>query len=277
MKLNDVINEQYLSAESLKSSYEFALPFPHIVMENFIKLDLLKAVVNEFPDRHVMTKRSSLEIKRASKGMRALTPSAANLTAYLHSEMMLEWLNDLTGIREPLIPDPYLVGGGYHQSEKGDVLKVHSDFNKHPYVGLDRRLNLLIYLNENWKDDWGGALQLFDREMKSGQTIFPRFNTAVLFTTTSFSYHGFPDHMDCPENRSRQSLAYYYYSNGRPDHELSIGVHDTLWKERHGEKFTKNMPLSASEKYISKLSPRSVIRDCVPPILLRGIKKLLGN
>lgn len=277
MNLKDVINQEYLDPIKLKSVYQSALPFPHIVMPNFINKNLLNGIVDEFPDKNLISKRSEIEIKRSSKGMKSLMPHAAYLTNYLHSEMMLEWLNCLTEIKQPLISDPYLVGGGYHESQRGDLLKVHADFNKHPQLGLDRRLNLLIYLNKNWQSEWGGSLGLYDRDIRLSQTILPEFNTAVIFATTSYTYHGFPDSIQCPENQSRRSLAYYYYSNGRSDYEQSCGVHSTLWKERAGEKFTINTPLSASEKYLNNISLRSVVKDCVPPILLKGINKLLGG
>ena len=123
---------------------------------------------------------------------------------------MMSQLNELTRIKEPLISDPYLSGGGYHEIKTGGLLKVHADFNKHPKLDLDRRLNLLIYLNEDWKDEWGEALQLFEQDMdRAIQTVYPRFNTAVLFTTTDYTYHGHPDPLKCPEDRSRKSSAYY--------------------------------------------------------------------
>ena len=276
MKLEDVINERYLDSKSLNSSFAAALPFAHIVMENFLRTDLAKAVADEFPDARTL-KKNSLETNRSSKGMGVLSPTAVHLTAYMQSDLMLDWLGDLTGISEPLISDPYLVGGGYHESRKGDVLKVHADFNKHPSLDLDRRINFLIYLNENWEDDWGGAIQLFDRSIKPVQTVSPRLNTAVIFATTSHTYHGFPDPIDCPENRSRRSLAYYYFSNGRPKQELSLGGHSTLWKEREGEKFENNTSLSASEKFKNNITLESLARDCTPPILLKGVKRLLGK
>ena len=274
MKLEDFMNDQYLDAMSYHRSFTSALPFSHIVLKNFLKIDLLRAVADEFPHRDALQKRSSVEIERASTGMRTLTPSAIFLNTYLQSEIMLDWLSALTGIEETLISDPYLVGGGYHESRRGDLLKVHADFNKHPQLNLDRRLNLLIYLNDPWDDNWGGALQLFDQTISPRQTILPRFNTAVIFATTSHSYHGFPDPIQCPEDSSRKSLAYYYYTNGRPGAELSLGEHGTLWKERNGEKFKKNTPLSASEKFNRRNTLVAVARDFMPPALYRLLKKI---
>ena len=269
MKLSDVINEQWIDAKSLSFQYSQAAPFPHIVIENFIKEDVLQRVTNEFPDLSklkdsVIQFHNNKEIKLAGKGMQVLSPAALELNTYLQSDLMMNWLNDLTSIKEPLISDPYLSGGGYHEIKTGGLLKIHADFNKHPKLDLDRRLNLLLYLNKDWKDEWGGALQLFDENMeKAIQTVYPRFNTAVIFTTTSYTFHGHPDPLNCPENRSRKSLAYYYFSTGRPQTEVSTEKHSTLFKERKGESF-KAVP-----------NIKLILRDITPPIFIKAAKRLL--
>jgi len=249
MNLSEVINQQWLDPNPLKDIYATAAPFPHIVMENFIKEDLLDEVAHEFPDLAqakggVKQFDNAKEIKLASKGMQVLSPSALHLNSYLQSDLFLEWLNTLTGIQEPLISDPYLAGGGYHEIKSGGLLKIHADFNKHPRLNLDRRLNLLLYLNKDWDEEWGGALQLFDESMERPiQIIPPRFNTTVIFSTTSYTFHGHPDPLKCPENRSRRSLAYYYFSTGRPNNEVSSERHSTLFKERKGESFSTKLSL----------------------------------
>tara|TARA_B110000977_G_C10708535_1_gene350280 strand:- start:9 stop:455 length:447 start_codon:yes stop_codon:yes gene_type:complete len=145
------------------NQYFDAAPFPHIVLDNFIKEDVLEQVLTEFPDlsklKGTVTQfNNSKEIKLAGKGKQVLSPAALELNTYLQSDLMMSWLNELTRIKEPLISDPYLSGGVYHEIKTGGLLKVHADFNKHPKLDLDRRLNLLIYLNEDWKDEWGVAI-----------------------------------------------------------------------------------------------------------------------
>lgn len=267
MKLDEVINPKWLNATELNSNYMSAAPFPHIIMENFIQEDILQAVANEFPDLSLLKDtavqfQNEKEVKFAGKGMQVLSPSALHLTSYLQSDLMMDWLNQLTGIREPLIADPYLSGGGYHEIKSGGLLKIHADFNKHPKLNLDRRLNLIIYLNKDWENEWGGGLQLFNETMEEAiQTVLPQFNTAVLFSTTSYTFHGHPDPLSCPKNRSRCSLAYYYFSTGRPASEVS-SEHSTIFKERQNEKFTETYNL------------KSLLKDLTPPLISKAVKKV---
>lgn len=268
MKLDDVINEKWLDAQSLSARYRGADPFPHIVMDDFVREDILDSVASEFPDLSkakgaVIKFENEREVKLAGKGMQVLTPAALHLNSYLQSDLFLEWLQKLTGIKETLISDPYLAGGGYHEIKRGGLLKVHADFNKHPLLDLDRRLNLLLYLNKDWREDWGGELQLFDNNLdEAKQKITPSFNTAVIFTTTSFTYHGHPDPLVCPEDRSRRSMAYYYFSIGRPKNEIASKGHSTLFKPRVNESFRR-------------FTIKNVARDFLPPILVRALRRML--
>lgn len=263
MNLCDILNEKYTNIQKFSDEYSSGSPFPHIVMENFIKPSILKSVLQEFPDRKVIEAYlTDREIKLASKGTRVFSPAAAYLNSYLQSDLMLNWLAELTQIKEPLISDPYLAGGGYHETQSGGYLKVHADFNRHPEHLLDRRLNLLIYLNEGWLRSWGGELGLYDEKIVCRKKIVPTFNTAIIFSTTSDSFHGFPDPITCPPEHSRKSLAYYYYSSSHPKSENS---HSTLWMNRPGERLSRDD------------MGRSWIQDLTPPIILRCLKKALAK
>lgn len=270
MKLTDVLNENWADPKALTDSYKSAAPFPHIVMEDFLRADLLERVESEFPDLEreessVIKYSDGNAIKLASGGMQAFKPSAVELNNYLQSDLMLNWLNHLTGIKEPLISDPYLSGGGYHEIKKGGFLNVHVDFNKHPLIDLDRRLNLLIYLNKDWEKDWGGELQLFDNpDGPPIAEIAPRFNTAVIFTTTSFTFHGHPKPLNCPSDRSRKSLAYYYFSSGRSDDEVLDKNHSTLWRSKRWQ----DLPM--------RLMFKDLALNLTPPLLVRIIRKFFN-
>jgi len=161
-----------------------------------------------------------------------LRPAMRAFLWEMSSPPVLQFLEALTGIGG-LIPDPYFGGAGPHQILPGGFLKVHADFNWHPLLKLDRRLNLLVYLNKDWREEYGGHLELWDREMKACERrILPVFNRTVVFSTTDFSYHGHPRPLSCPEGMTRKSVSFYYYTNGRPDEERSA-PHDTVFRKTH--------------------------------------------
>lgn len=233
-----------MDPSTLSSQYRSNSPFPHIVLDNFISEDLLNSVSEEFPDLKTLDNKlefsNQKEIKFASTGSSELSPSARFLINFLNSDIFLRYLQHLTGISEPLISDPYLSGGGYHEIKTGGVLKVHADFNKHPKLNLDRRLNLLLYLNKDWDSSWGGNLELYKPNDLSSPVVSvePIFNRCVIFSTTSFTYHGHPEPLTCPEERSRRSIALYYFSTGRPENEVFTTRHGTIFVETKGEKFS---------------------------------------
>jgi hypothetical protein len=131
----------------------------------------------------------------------------------LNSPEFVTWLSQLTGIPE-LVSDEMLEGGGLHQAAAGGFLNVHTDFSNHHYhKNWRRQVNLILYLNPNWREQWGGALELWDREMRRCVVkVPPLFNEALIFRTDEISYHGFPEPLQCPQGETRKSLALYYYT-----------------------------------------------------------------
>src|SRR6202040_262421 len=176
---------------------------------------------------------------------------------HLNSITFLEFLSAVTGIPN-LISDPSFEGGGLHQIVRGGKLAIHADFNRHRNYGLDRRLNLLLYLNKDWREEYGGHLQLGDREMSACQAkVLPLFNRVMIFGTTDFTYHGHPDPLQCPEAMTRKSLALYYFSNGRPAEEVS-GDHSTLFRARDERDLRPTVKQRVSR----------IAADFLPPILI---------
>lgn len=218
---------------ALRRRFEEAQPFPHIVIDGLFEEEVLDQVLNEFPTPDAIAWQrfnNPLEKKLGYTYKSPLAPRLRNFLFEMNSPTLLEFLEQVTGI-EGLIPDPYYGGAGPHQILPGGFLKVHADFNWHPILKLDRRLNLLVYLNRDWKPEYGGALELWNRETtECVQRILPVFNRTVVFATTDFSFHGHPEPLSCPEGMSRKSVSLYYYSNGRPDSEKSA-PHDTIFRE----------------------------------------------
>ncbi len=219
-------------ARALAARYRAADPFPHIVLDGLFDDRALDAVLREFPapdDMQWMQFDNPLEKKLGYFYEKStISQTVRDFLEAMNSFEMLLWLEALTGI-EGLIPDPYFGGGGLHQIEPGGFLKVHADFNVHPKLKLDRRLNMLIYLNKNWKEEYGGHLELWDRDGKScRKRILPVFNRTVVFSTTDTSYHGHPHPLASPPGVTRKSVSLYYYTAGRPQAERSA-PHDTVF------------------------------------------------
>ncbi len=221
-------------ARALAARYRDAQPFPHIVLDGLFDDDVLRAVLRDFPSPEAMKWMrfdSPLEKKLGYFHETSAVPGTIRhfLNALSSFEMLL-WLEALTGI-DGLIPDPYFGGGGLHQIEPGGFLKVHADFNVHPKLKLDRRLNMLIYLNQNWREEWGGHLELWDRDVRRCvERILPLFNRTVVFSTTDTSFHGHPNPLASPPGVTRKSVSLYYYTAGRPADERSA-PHDTLFRD----------------------------------------------
>jgi hypothetical protein len=257
----------YQRAAALCAKYQQAKPFPHIAIDDFFPVELAEAALAEFPkpgDIAWQRFQNSREVKLACNDEALLGPAIRDLIWQMNSQVFLRFLEQLTGIPD-LIPDPQLSGGGMHQIVRGGKLGVHVDFNKHGAYQLDRRLNLLLYLNKDWREEYGGHLELWDEGMtRCEQRILPVFNRVALFSTTEKSWHGHPNALACPEGWSRKSIALYYYTNGRSDGSQA-SAHSTVFRERPGEA----LPKESGEGLR--------LRDFVPPILWRGMKRLAGR
>ena len=237
------INEEKRNqlAQEYSSQFKNADPFPYVVIDNFMNPDALQAVLDVFPtpkDLEFYKYENPLEKKLAMDQLAKLPSPIQNILLYLNSPDMLLFFEKLTGI-EGLIPDPYYRGGGIHQIEKGGKLDVHIDFNNHPKLKLERRLNAIVYLNKDWDESYGGHLDIW-RGHKDGKKhvltecvdrVLPIFNRMVVFATSEKSYHGHPDPVTCPEDRTRKSIALYYYTKDRPEDEM-VDAHSTTFIKR---------------------------------------------
>jgi Rps23 Pro-64 3,4-dihydroxylase Tpa1-like proline 4-hydroxylase len=225
--------------ERLHREYAGAQPFPHIVIDDFLPVKTADEVLAEFPSPDEIEWqrfKSGTERKLATSLDEQMRPATRHLLAQFNSSALCGFLEKLTGI-EGVIPDPHFVGGGLHQIQRGGFLKMHADFNWHARLRLDRRINLLLYFNKNWREEYGGELELWDERggqmHQCVQRILPVFNRCVVFSTTSTSFHGHPNPLACPEGWTRKSMALYYYTQGRPEAEKHES-HSTLFRERPG-------------------------------------------
>ena len=260
-----VLDSEKLSRliEDHRDSYASAQPFPHVVIDDFMPAEVLRRIADSFPGPKEIGWQefdNPRQKKLAVESETQIEAGARWLLYQMNSATFMEFLERLTGI-EGLIPDPYFTGGGLHQIERGGFLKIHADFNVHPKFKLERRLNLLLYLNENWKEEYGGHLEIWNKDMTHCvRRILPTFNRCIIFNTTDSSFHGHPQPLTCPQGVTRKSLALYYYTNGRPEEEASF-EHGTLTRPRPGE------TIDGLNRRPRVASAKSLLKRLLPPIV----------
>lgn len=254
-------------ADASAETYRNNTPFSHIVIDDFLPAGVLEQVLRDYPAPEELPWirfDKPEEKKLAFNEIDTLPASIRSVLQFMNSATMLRFLERMTGISD-LIGDPYFIGGGLHQIRRGGHLGVHVDFNKDKRFDFDRRLNMLIYLNKDWPDSFGGHLELWDAEMKHAvKRVLPLFNRCVVFSTTETSYHGHPDPLTCPDSRARRSLATYYYTNGRPEEEQA---------ERHSTVF-RARPNAVEPKADALGVAKRVVLALTPPIVVAALRRL---
>lgn len=253
--------------QSLADQYQHAEPFPHIVLDDFLDQATLKRVLADFPssENKFFFDRDQERLKFQYQPHEVQSALVRNLFAELNSQAFLGFLEEMTGIGG-LIPDPHFEGGGLHETKRGGHLGVHADFNIHDGMKLERRLNLLIYLNEDWEDDFGGQLELWKKDMSECSVrVKPVIGRAVVFTTALDSFHGHPDPLNCPPERSRRSIATYYYQAAE-EGLAALPKRTTNFQARPG----------SEDKSDWEVRRHHFVNDWVPPKLQRLAHRLFG-
>jgi 2OG-Fe(II) oxygenase superfamily len=256
-------------ARALRDEYAAAGPFSHVVIDDFLPEEACEAILREFPGpRQISWRRYEKHYskKLAAHGEAQFGEVIRGALRQFNSPTLLQFLETLTEIGG-LIPDVHFEGGGLHQIERGGFLKVHLDSNTHPRYPLARRINLLLYLNKDWRDEYRGHLELWDKEMSHCvRKILPVFNRCVIFNTNDVSYHGHPDRLECPPGITRKSIAVYYYTEGRPATDGEHN-HGTIWRDRPTSRYNVGSYVSMLRRVASaprKLLRRSQIRQAGP-------------
>lgn len=251
--------------ESLAGDYCFAEPFPHIVLDNFLPESVARMALDHFPPQRLKSD-VVFEIGYAGQHKRQILPEDCDGHAraffnFLNSQPVIAFLEGLTAI-DGLLPDPHFSGGGYHETTRGGKLGIHADFRINEKLHTHRRLNMIIYLNENWPDEYGGQLELWDRKMTAKvHAVSPVYNRCVVFNTDADSYHGHPDELTAPDGVSRKSIAMYYYTASHAIH-LEVPSNSTMYQARPTDD-------KATRREAWKLRFDQHLRQWVPPALQR--------
>ena len=248
-----------IDRDALRERVRASTPVPNFCIDDFLDRSFAESVLSAYPSYEEAKKMGRSFAAVNEKGKVQVTDSSAfaepvaELNRQLASPEFCETLSYVFDIPN-LLPDPELVGGGIHQTGPRGHLDVHVDFNYIPERELHRRLNILVYFNKDWKPEWGGNIELWDKDVKTCVHSFsPIFNRCVVFLTNDISYHGVTA-VKCPEDRSRKSFAAYYYTREAPAH-WDGKAHSTIFKARPDEILKGNvmMPLEQAGRKFRKI------------------------
>ena len=201
----DDFHKKFIDSESL----------PSILIENFLKEDIAFDLFNECQNTDDINWKVFTRNGSHMKEYNNIDdlPHAYRFYSFLHSSPFLKWLEGVTGI-DGLISDPHLIGAGYSKSFDGDTLKIHTDFNWNEKLKLHRAVSLIVYLTPDWKEEYGGGLDFYDRERKNVIKTFPcLFNNCLIWNFNELGFHGYNKPITCPENLSRNSIRVFYYTS----------------------------------------------------------------
>ena len=213
-------------------------PFDHWLLEDFLDVGDARKVSKEFidydnPTEDIIHYQGWIAEKKACNRWDRFPPLTYKIFSNLLSMDFVSKLSEITGIT-PLYPDIGLHGGGWHMHGKSGNLAVHLDYSIHPKLNLQRKLNLIVYLEEDYDPAWGGSLQLWShnkdnkRPLNKVKEIEPIFNKAIIFDTTQKSWHGFPEPIHPPEGKMRKSFAVYYMTDITSTAEERYRAHFTI-------------------------------------------------
>ncbi|GEM_PF-387290 len=280
-------------AKQNREAYAAAKPFRHAAFDNLLPDSLLEGVLEEFHESNRsewlgLDEGKVSQKKSIAPSVKLMGPKAADLFSIFRTPQFVEFMEELTGIKG-LLTDPHMLGGGWHEIQPGGYLELHADFSWNPRIRLYRRLNILLYLNKDWKEEYNGHLELWDDELKEQTKILPTWNRFVVCDVTGRTLHGFPEPIRCPEGTTRKSIAFWLYtadipSEMRTDYALcetnflqrKDGVAQPLpspWARRLLPPVIYNV-LNTSKRFSRVYYPREVLslikHWLIPPILLKS-------
>lgn len=248
------------AGKAASESYRSKSPYPYGSFEDFLPPEVLDNVREELkalPEAETSFDRPQEKLKTSYVPER-LPTYTRNLFYILNSRPFVQFLENLTGIKG-LIPDPYFAGGGIHVVGNGGHLDIHADFNHNAILNLERRLNVLIYLNKDWKKEYGGSFEIWNDDMTEMVDSFvPLFNRMVCFNTGSTTWHGNPTPVNHPEGEPRMSMALYYYT---ATWDGTKKAHTTLFKPRPG----------TADQADRETRRNEMLQDVLPPVMYRRV------
>ena len=231
------------SIDKLKDKFANAKPFEHIVIDDFLESSYAEKLYHLFPSNYNDWHKylNPIEVKYTYDNINELDTELKNYFYFLSTNKIIETFRKLTNIEE-LTYDEYLHGAGLHCHPRNGRLNIHLDYEKHPYSGKERRINIIYFLNKDWINEWNGQNELWDKNAETCITKTDiKFNRAIIFKTNDISWHGLPEKICCPENTFRKSLAYYYVSPLNSKKQEELYRKKAKYTKRPSDKYDKNI------------------------------------
>jgi Rps23 Pro-64 3,4-dihydroxylase Tpa1-like proline 4-hydroxylase len=246
--------------------YQSGKPYHHICIDNFLPMEVIEKVradLVEMPEP-VTSFDAAQERLKSQYNPDRLPDYSRHLFQAFNSRAFILFLEEMTGIKG-LIPDPYFIGAGIHKTLTGGHLDIHADFNLHKQMQVERRLNVLIYLNPEWKEEYGGSFEVWEKDMSRKVASFaPTENRMCCFSTGSDTFHGNPEPVNHPDGHPRQSIALYYYTATWDPTRKS---HTTLFQPRPG----------SVDEAPTRVRRRQALQNALPPFIYRRVIRHLGK
>jgi Rps23 Pro-64 3,4-dihydroxylase Tpa1-like proline 4-hydroxylase len=253
-----------IDRDLLREQARTAKPFPYVVMDDFLDTGFAQEILRSWPsfddaarmgkEFRSINERNKVQVTDSDQFPKPLR----ELNEVLASPAFIDTVSTIFGIPD-LLPDAELVGGGLHQTGPRGRLDVHVDFNYIEARKLHRRLNILIYFNDGWLPEWGGQLELWNRDVSQcAHSLDPFFNRCVIFETSEISYHGVRE-VTCPAEVVRRSFAGYYYTEAAPAH-WSGESHSTIFKARPEESVKNGLMAVKHASEMAKGKLKTIIR-----------------
>lgn len=250
---------------SIAEQYQSTTPYHYTCVDNFLPPEILTRVREEALEMGDSPAENSSENEKLKTSFNPdrMPPYSKAVFHALNSRPFIQFLEQMSGIKG-LIPDPYYQGGGIHRTNTTGFLDIHADFNHHSIMNLERRLNLLIYLNPDWKEEYGGSFEVWSNDMSEKIAGFaPVMNRMCCFSTGSDTMHGNPQPVNHPDGTPRLSIALYYYTATWEEGRVS---QSTVFKPRPGT--------NDAQSYEASLR---VVREFVPPIVYRKSRNIINR
>ena len=223
-----------------QSEFRSGQPFKNVVIDNFLSPDFAKSLLEQFPrvadPSKLRNEFGGINPKASVDDVAGIGGAYTLIDSYIQTDEFLTLMSEITGIPN-LLYDPWYFGAGTHENFHSAGLDPHIDFNIHPKTNWHRRINAIVYLNENWDPKWGGDIGFHtDPWNLSGDkrvSFEPQLNRCVIFETTEKSWHSV-EPVNQPEDQrdqSRKSFTIYLYTESREGEEIAP-PHGTVYVQR---------------------------------------------